>query len=73
MARFYDLIRRLELLSQQYLDALMFWRRMHPMISAIVPKRSNTNNIESHKADDSSHGMLEITRELPMIEDHTVV
>ena len=73
MARLYDLIRELELLSQQYLDALMFWRRMRPIIPVIVPTRSNTKNIEPHKANDSSHSVLEITRDPPMIEDHTVV
>ena len=51
----------------------MFWRRMRPIISAIIPTRSNTNNIELHKADDFSQGVLEITRDPPIIEDHTAV
>ena len=69
----FDLIRGLELLSQQYLDALMFWRRMRPIIPPIIQTHSNINNIESHKADGSSHGGVEITRDPPMIEDHTAV
>ena len=51
----------------------MFWRRMRSIIPAILQTRSNINNIESHKPDDSSHGVLEITREPPMIESNTVV
>ena len=69
----HDLIQGLGLLLQKYLDALMFWRRMHPIIPAIISTRSNPNYIEPHKADEFSHGVLEITRDPPKIKDFTAV
>ena len=51
----------------------MFWRRMRPIIPAIIPTRSNTNNPKPHEADDFSYGVLEITHDPPMMEDHTAV